>query len=444
MPRDDLHHSMLNATSCVPAPNSATAAAQKSSASAVTFGFLCVAVRLWSCATTNLGPSASATDISAAVAGPRSFTSATFSAAPDTTRAPSGFEKPAALSASAPRISNTLPSTWKFLSSNPGMTARPRVTTSRASSASAADIARTASAATPTPANRCFQSPDWSCSTTSEPKSAVMRSASSSLDAGAPSLTSASADEAAAAPEDLAAAATDFGAPPAVAGRARAEANPGRDAAAVAGLAGLIATVDVDVALGLLTSTVASGAAFPGAPHASSTLAFLASSSASTCLAMDRHPPPARPTAARASMTAARTSGSLWSAHLTMAGTRVLWSAAAAVLSDSAAAAAIHAIVCAGTLGILCPSAATTSSATSARAKQCRENSKSASWFFCTTEAFLSLSLSSMPGSTSRASDRNSRRNPFASAPAAAHASPTHAMLASFVTTRLMARATSP
>ena len=110
-PRDDLHHEMLNATSCVSTPNSPTVEAQKRSASAVTFGFLCVAVCLWSCATTNLGPSASVTDISAAVAGPRSFTSATFCAAPETTRAPSGFEKPAALSASAPRISNTLPST---------------------------------------------------------------------------------------------------------------------------------------------------------------------------------------------------------------------------------------------------------------------------------------------------------------------------------------------
>ena len=104
-----------------------------------------------------------------------------------------------------------------------------------------------------------------------------MRSTTSSLDAGAPrSLASAAeeanADDAAAPPVGLIDAATGAGSP-AVAGLARAEANPDATAA-VAGLAGLIATVDV--ALGLLTSTAASGAAFP-APHASSTLAFLAS-----------------------------------------------------------------------------------------------------------------------------------------------------------------------
>ena len=233
---------------------------------------------------------------------------------------------------------------------------------------------------------------------------------------------------------------------------------PAREGAALAGRPLPIEGFDAAVAFasaGLLTSTAArgffsdahfvAGAVDPFA-QASSIFAFFASSSASTCLAIVLNPPPARPIAARASIAAARTSGSLWSAHLTIAGTRDLCVAATLDLSlfSSAYAAAIQPSVCAGTFGILCPSAAEASSATSATVKQCLVNSSSASRFFATTELFLSLSLSSMPGSTSLASDRNSLRRPLARHPAAAHASPTHAMFASFVTTFLIARATSP
>ena len=444
-PSDALHQSMTCGMPQACTPKSPTAPAQKISASEVTLGFLWPSARRRSCAKTNDGPSASETLVKAATPGPRSLTSASFSATAATTRAPSRVENAGAFAASDASASNALPNTWKFLSSKPGVAARARTVFSAAASHAAGAIALIASATVAMPARRSFQAPDASCPGTSAPYMEDKRSeASSLLSGGAGSTSSFSAGAAAAAPGPadgrVAAAPSRGPAPPGF---------PLLPLAATRLCAGAFAS---RVARGRNEAPACFGAGAEtfvwarATPHASSTFAFFASSSASTCLAMDRQPPPARPSAASASIAAARTSGSLWSAHLTTAGTSALCAAAAAASrhSGASAAAAIQPSVCAGTLGNLCASAATISSATSATEKHRRENTSSASLFLETTLVFLSLSLSSIPGSNSRASERNSRRKPSASAPAAAHASPTHATFESFVTTFFNARATSP
>mmetsp|Transcript_27955 Transcript_27955/g.70241 ORF Transcript_27955/g.70241 Transcript_27955/m.70241 type:complete len:223 (-) Transcript_27955:565-1233(-) len=56
-------------------------------------------------------------------------------------------------------------------------------------------MAATASATSVMPARRCFHSPDWSCPTATAVYNADMRSTSSSLDAGGPSVISASSTD---------------------------------------------------------------------------------------------------------------------------------------------------------------------------------------------------------------------------------------------------------
>ena len=320
---------------------------------------------------TNLGPSASASAVSAADAGARSLASAIFSASPCTATAPSRLANLGDLAARTPKTSNAFASTWKTLSSNPGKTASARIVSPAAAPTSSAGIASTAAATAHMPCTRSFQLLDWSLATVSAEYVAVIRSMSSSLDAGDASATSASASD-----EDSLADA------------------PGRLDAAVPGLgrdplpllrtpAGL-AAIETFGLLETLTSLVRRGAGFvdadaDDAPHISSILAFLASSSVSIALATDLNPPHARAIPAMASSAAALTSGLAASVHLTTPGRSAFCAAAAGAPFISPHAAAIHSIVCCGTLGILCDNAARTSSATSASEKQCVENSSSAS-----------------------------------------------------------------
>ena len=321
---------------------------------------------------TNLGPSASASAVSAADAGARSLASAIFSASPCTATAPSRLANLGDLAARTPKTSNAFASTWKTLSSKPGKTASARIVSPAAAPTSSAGIASTAAATAHIPCTRSFQLLDWSLATVSAEYVAVIRSMSSSFDAGDASATSASAsdeDSLADAPGRLDAAVPGLGRDPLPLLR-----TPG---------AGLTAIETVGL-LETLTSLVRRGAGFvdadaDDAPHISSILAFLASSSVSIALATDLNPPHARAIPAMASSAAALTSGLAASVHLTTPGRSAFCAAAAGAPFISPHAAAIHSIVCCGTLGILCESAARTSSATSASEKQCVENSSSAS-----------------------------------------------------------------
>mmetsp|Transcript_27954 Transcript_27954/g.70235 ORF Transcript_27954/g.70235 Transcript_27954/m.70235 type:complete len:348 (-) Transcript_27954:189-1232(-) len=347
-------------------------------------------------------------------------------------------------------------------------------------------MAATASATSVMPARRCFHSPDWSCPTATAVYNADMRSTSSSLDAGGPSVISASStDEDETDAPDVAAldnpalaspcfeeagllpraVPAPVPAPEDVPGLGRPRAVeappsplvPGRtsapftlDRTAAGGLAAAAAPTPVPfesrVVRGSALPPPASPPLSPPLLQSSSIFRFFASSSASMIFATALPPPAARAMPAMASSAAARTSGVAASAHLTTAGSRVLTRLSAAALPprSSPLASATHCSVCSATLGTLCPSAAATSSVASPRTKQCRTNCSSASWIRATTEVFLSLSLSSIPGSMMRASRDHSLRADRARFPAAATASPTHAMLASLVTTFLSARATSP
>mmetsp|Transcript_8037 Transcript_8037/g.33598 ORF Transcript_8037/g.33598 Transcript_8037/m.33598 type:complete len:490 (-) Transcript_8037:66-1535(-) len=168
-PSDALHQSMTCGMPQACTPNSPRREAQKRSASEVTLGFLWLSALRRRRAKTNDGPSASETLVNAFAPGPRSLTSASFSATATTTRAPSRSENAGALAASDPSASNALPNTWKFLSSNPGVAASARTVCSAAASHADGDIASMASATVAMPARRSFQAPDASCRETSAP-----------------------------------------------------------------------------------------------------------------------------------------------------------------------------------------------------------------------------------------------------------------------------------
>ena len=168
-PSDALHQSMTCGMPQACTPNSPSREAQKRSASEVTLGFLWPSALRRRRAKTNDGPSASETLVNAFAPGPRSLTSASFSATAATTRAPSRSENAGDFAASEPSASNALPNTWKFLSSNPGVAASARTVCSAAASHADGDIASMASATVAMPARRSFQAPDASCRETSAP-----------------------------------------------------------------------------------------------------------------------------------------------------------------------------------------------------------------------------------------------------------------------------------